>query len=94
MSEELLLDKEPTKEYLIEKIKNLEEIIKDRAADKSTKELIQIFIWELLGTAFFAYGIVCSRGNDAILSIYLFGAIFLIGRFTGGHVSIAYLFLG
>lgn len=61
-------------------------MVKDRPADKSSKELMSIFIWELIGTAFFAYGIVCSRGNDTILSIYLFGAIFLIGRFTGGHV--------
>lgn len=61
-------------------------MVKGRPEDKSTKELIKIFIWELIGTAFFSYGIVTSRGNDAIISIYLFGAIFLICRMTGGHV--------
>ena len=41
----------------------------------------------MLGTGVFAYGIVVSKGNDLILSLYLFAAIFLVGRFTGGHVN-------
>lgn len=72
---------------MIKKIEALESKLKNTIDDKPYSELMRILIWEALGTAFFAYGIVCSRGNDVMLSVYLFGAIFLIGKITGGHVN-------
>ncbi|CAD8044811.1 unnamed protein product [Paramecium primaurelia] len=79
--------KDQQKEELLKKIEILENKLKNTIDDKPYSELIRILIWEALGTAFFAYGIVCSRGNDVMLSVYLFGAIFLIGKITGGHVN-------
>ncbi|CAD8133251.1 unnamed protein product [Paramecium octaurelia] len=85
--EEQFESKDPQKEELLKKIEILETRLKNTIDDKPYSELIRILIWEALGTAFFAYGIVCSRGNDVMLSVYLFGAIFLIGKITGGHVN-------
>ncbi|CAD8151467.1 unnamed protein product [Paramecium octaurelia] len=78
---------ENEKDELLKKIEALETKLKNTIDDKPYSELMRILIWEALGTAFFAYGIVCSRGNDVMLSVYLFGAIFLIGKITGGHVN-------
>ncbi|CAK72974.1 unnamed protein product (macronuclear) [Paramecium tetraurelia] len=78
---------ENEKDELLKKLEALESKLKNTIDDKPYSELMRILIWEALGTAFFAYGIVCSRGNDVMLSVYLFGAIFLIGKITGGHVN-------
>lgn len=46
----------------------------------------------MIGTALFAYGIICSRGSDVLISAYLFAAIFITCKFTGGHVNPAVSF--
>lgn len=87
------VNNESSREFLLHRIKLLEGQLEDRPSDKTTGELIRIFICELFGTALFACGIVNSK-DDVSISIYLFAAIFLIGRFTGGHVLYTHLYPG
>lgn len=50
-------------------------------------ELLKICIFEFLGTMLFAYGILCSGGKDVYISIYLYAAITITAKFSGGHVK-------
>ena len=63
-----------------------------KAPSKSFGDLTIIFLFEMIGTALFAYGIICSRGSDVLISAYLFAAIFITCNFTGGHVDPAVSF--
>jgi aquaporin TIP/aquaporin related protein len=69
----------------------LESKLREAKVDPHQKafwDLVRIFIFELMGTAIFAYGIVASRGSDYMISAYLYAGIFISAKFTGGHVSI------
>lgn len=69
-----------------------------KAPSKSFGDLTIIFLFETIGTGLFAYGIVCSGASttaasqDFLISAYLFAAIFLTCKFTGGHVNPAVSF--
>jgi aquaporin TIP/aquaporin related protein len=47
---------------------------------------MRIMLFEFIGTALFAYGIISSRGSDAAIAVALFGGIFISAKFSGGHV--------
>ncbi|CAD8065930.1 unnamed protein product [Paramecium primaurelia] len=63
-----------------------------RPAPKTFGDLTIIFIFETIGTGLFAYGIVASNGSDFLIAAYLYAAIFLTCKFTGGHVNPAVSF--
>lgn len=73
-------------EALIQKLQQIEQSI--HPAEKQPSTLFKILVFETLGTALFAYGIVASRGNDYLISLYLFAGIYFAAKFTGGHVLI------
>ena len=52
------------------------------------EEELRILLFEFIGTALFAYGIICSRGNDYLISLYLF-----VGIVVSGPISGVYYFL-
>jgi hypothetical protein len=53
---------------------------------KNFWDLVRIFVFELIGTTIFAYGIVSSRGSDYLISAYLYAGIYISAKFSGGHV--------
>ena len=52
-----------------------------------TKETFRGFLFEMIGMAFFAYGIVSSQCKSDYIAAAFFGALVICAPISGGHIN-------